>query len=111
MFKRGKAQESQAQPAESTGTGAGTQADLTRADREAHRMLEELRGQPGFGVVMTASEASPAVQPSTIGQRLTAELEDLARLQKHLMEVRELANRRVADLTTEQLRHIYEFCR
>ena len=88
MFKLGKSQENQAQPAENTGTGAGTQADLKRADREAHRMLEELRGQ-----------------------RLTAELEDLARLQKHLMEVRELANRRVADLTTEQLRHIYEFCR
>ena len=73
-------------------------------------MLDELRGQPGFGVVVAAGDPHPtAPPPSSIGQRMSLELDALSRRDRQVREMKELASSRVVDLTTEQLRRILEF--
>ena len=73
-------------------------------------MLDELRGQPGFGVVVSAGDLHPATpQPPSIGQRMSVELDALSRRDRQVREMKELATSRVVDLTTEQLRRILEF--
>ncbi len=76
----------------------------------AQQMLEELRGQPGFGVVVAASsmQGSGPVSPS-IGERLANELEALARRERQVSEIKDLASHRVVDLNADQLRRILEF--
>ncbi len=75
--------------------------------------LDELRAQPGFGVVVSSSDIQPptpaASQPNSIGSRMSAELDTLSRRDRHVREMKELATHRVIDLTTEQLRSILEF--
>ncbi len=87
--------------------------DTASSLRTSSATLDELRGQPGFGVVMAASELQPAGQtpgqPSSIGQRMSVELDTLSRRDRQVREMKELATHRVVDLTTDQLRRILEF--
>ena len=81
--------------------------------RASSATLDDLRTQPGFGVVVASSELQPSA-PATngvpnIGQRMGAELDALSRRDRQIREVKELATNRVVDLTTEQLRRILEF--
>ena len=75
--------------------------------------LDDLRTQPGFGVVMAASDIQPATPqpaaPNSIGSRMTSELDTLSRRERQVREMKELATYRVVDLTTDQLRRILEF--
>ena len=90
-------------------------ADADWTDGSAPRStatLDDLRTQPGFGVVMAASDlpsaATPAA-PNSIGSRMTMELDTLSRRERQVREMKELATYRVVDLTTDQLRRILEF--
>ncbi len=88
-------------------------SDGSSAARNTSATLDDLRGQPGFGVVVAASEmqtSTPAVsQPNSIGGRMAAELDQLSRRDQKVREMKDLATHRVIDLTTEQLRSILEF--
>ena len=89
------------------------QDDAPGAMRTSTATLDDLRAQPGFGVVVSSAEIQ-AQPPATggvpsIGQRMTAELDTLSRRDRQIREMKELATHRVVDLTTEQLRRILEF--
>ena len=75
--------------------------------------LDDLRTQPGFGVVMAASDlpsTTPApAAPNSIGSRMAFELDNLSRRERQVREMKELATYRVVDLTADQLRRILEF--
>ncbi len=87
--------------------------EASSAMRTNSATLDDLRAQPGFGVVVSAAEIQaqpPAANgvPS-IGQRMSAELDILSRRDRQIREMKDLATHRVVDLTTEQLRRILEF--
>ena len=89
----------------------GAQA-FVRANPSAQHILDELRAQPGFGVVVKATDMQPmllsASDPArqSIGNRLTADIEAAIKRAVQLGEVRALAQSRVFDLTPEQLQRI-----
>ena len=101
--------------------GNGSHEDAHVIDGEwpdtgrAASSLDDLRNQPGFGVVVSSSEiqppAAPAAptSPNNIGNRMSGELDGLSRRERQVREMKELATNRVVDLTTEQLRRILEF--
>ena len=86
-----------------------------RAYASAQLTVDDLREQPGFGVVVAASELQgkpPAPNPApaqNIGQKLASELDILSRRQRQIQEIQELATRLVLDLTVDELRRILEF--
>ena len=80
---------------------------------QSQQMLESLRGQPGFGVVFTASETSPAsspqgISPQNLGNRLDLELDAAISREKQVLELMDLASRPARNLTSDQLRRLLE---
>ncbi len=101
--------------------GNNNHEDIQVADRDwpdsparsSSATLDDLRTQPGFGVVVSSADIQPATPtptpPNSIGNRMSAELDILSRRDRHVREMKDLATHRVVDLTTEQLRSILEF--
>lgn len=100
--------------------GNGNHEDIQVADADWHETpsarstatIDDLRTQPGFGVVMAASDLQTTTQapaPNSIGSRMSFELDALSRRERQVREMKELATYRVVDLTTDQLRRILEF--
>lgn len=84
---------------------------FSRASNSAPASMDELRGQGGFGVIVAASEMKPTAlsQTNSIGSRFTSELDAIARRERQVREIQELATHRVIDLTADELRRILEF--
>ncbi len=81
---------------------------LSRNAPDGQQLLEELRGQPGFGVVMTSSEVQPTNTPQSLGQRLNHELDLAVRRERQVLELIDLANRPARELTPDQFRRLLE---
>ncbi len=84
---------------------------LAHSANEGQQLLDELRGQPGFGVVMTSSEVQPQVSnttPQSLGQRLNHELDIAVRRERQVLELIDLANRPARELTPDQFRRLLE---
>ncbi len=90
-----------------TVTEAPDPVSLSRNAPDGQQLLEELRGQPGFGVVMTSSEAPDNV-PQSLGQRLNHELDLAVRRERQVLELIDLANRPARELTPDQFRRLLE---
>ena len=82
--------------------------DLAQKIPDGQKLLDELRGQPGFGVVMTSSEVRPTTGNGTLGQRLNHELDLAVSRERQVLELIDLASRPARDLTPEQFRRLYE---
>ncbi len=82
--------------------------DVTRNAPEGQKLLDELRGQPGFGVLMTSSEVRPANGQGNLGQRLNHELDLAVSRERQVLELIDLASRPARDLTPEQFKRLYE---
>ena len=86
---------------------------LSRNSTEGHHLLNELRGQPGYGVVMTSttdlSEDTQVVKaPQSLGQRLNHELDLAVRRERQVLELIDLSNRPARELTPDQFRRLLE---
>ena len=82
--------------------------DLARQIPDGQQLLDELRGQPGFGVLMTSSEVRPANSTQSLGQRLNQELDLAVSRERQVLELIDLASRPARDLTPEQFRRLYD---
>ena len=86
---------------------------LSRNSTDGHHLLNELRGQPGYGVVMTsttdlAEDAQPGKVPQSLGQRLNHELDLAVRRERQVLELIDLSNRPARELTPDQFRRLLE---
>lgn len=73
---------------------------------EGQELLDELRGQPGFGVLMTSSEVRLANGQGNLGQRLNHELDLAVSRERQLLELIDLASQPARDLTPEQFKRL-----
>ena len=86
---------------------------LSRHSTDGHQLLNELRGQPGFGVVMTSTtdtseDMQLAKPPQSLGQRLNHELDLAVRRERQVLELIDLSNRPARELTPDQFRRLLE---
>lgn len=95
-------------PMESAPEAKDSSRDLAQKVPDGQKLLDELRGQPGFGVVMTSSEVRPANGHGNLGQRLNHELDLAVSRERQVLELIDLASRPARDLTQEQFRRLYE---
>ena len=119
MFRSAKPQRPQLGPEqptnpESTGTAkaigpeSGAPNPPSPDPPHGQQLLDSLRGQPGFGVDVTASEVEPSSTPQNLGQRLDVELDAAISRERHVLELIDLASKPARNLTSEQLRRLLE---
>ena len=91
------------------GSDGGSSSALSQKAPDARQqLLDSLREQPGFGVVVTTSEGPSPNVPQKLAQKLDIELDMAVSRERLVLELMDLSNQPARNLTSEQLRRLLE---